>query len=55
MHYRLIATDIDGTLLNERKELTPRARAAITEFQRRGGMVVLSTARPPRSTIALVR
>lgn len=53
MRYRLIATDIDGTLLNDRHEVTPRAGAAIAEFQRRGGMVVLSTARPPRATLWL--
>lgn len=52
MRYRLIATDIDGTLLGERQEVTPRGRAAIEAFQRRGGMVILSTARPPRATIS---
>lgn len=55
MRYRLIATDIDGTLLNEHHEVTPRARGAIAELQRRGALVVLSTARPPRAVTPLYR
>ena len=53
MHYRLIATDIDGTLLNERHEVTPRTRAAIRALQRRNIPLVLTTARPARSVQAL--
>ena len=32
--YRLIATDVDGTLLDERSAVTPRVRAAIAALQR---------------------
>jgi len=53
LRYRLIATDIDGTLLNERHELTPRTRAAVRELQRRNISIVLTTARPARSVRAL--
>lgn len=49
MPTRLIVTDIDGTLLNRQGEVTPRVRAALTELERRGVAVVLSTARPPRT------
>ncbi|HYF91032.1 MAG TPA: Cof-type HAD-IIB family hydrolase [Symbiobacteriaceae bacterium] len=49
MTYRLIATDIDGTLLNESHEVTPRTRQAVAELQRRGVTLVLTTARPPRA------
>lgn len=55
MDYRLIATDIDGTLLNEQHEVTPRTRAAVRELQRRGIPLVLTTARPARSVLALHR
>ena len=30
--YMLIALDMDGTLLNSRQEITPRARRAIEEL-----------------------
>ena len=53
MHYRLIATDIDGTLLNERREVTPRTLAAVRALQRRSIPLVLTTARPSRSVQAL--
>lgn len=53
MRYKLIATDIDGTLLNEHKSVTPRARAAIHLLRQRGVQVVLSTARPPRSVLPI--
>lgn len=46
--YQLIVTDLDGTLLNDRSEVTRRTRAAIEAARRRGIKVVLNTARPPR-------
>jgi Cof subfamily protein (haloacid dehalogenase superfamily) len=55
MRYCLIATDIDGTLLNERHEVTPRTRAAVRELQRRNIPLVLTTARPARAVQALYR
>lgn len=47
--YRLICTDIDGTLLNSSHEVSPRTRSALTELDRLGIPVVPTTARPPRS------
>lgn len=35
MDYKLIAADIDGTLTNSRKEITPRTRYALLERRRR--------------------
>ncbi|MFZ5823163.1 MAG: Cof-type HAD-IIB family hydrolase [Bacillota bacterium] len=55
MRYRLIATDIDGTLLNDEGQVTGRARAALAELERRGATVVLTTARPPRRIGELYR
>lgn len=45
MPIRLIALDIDGTLLNPRGEVTPRTRAALDEAQQRGILVALVTGR----------
>ncbi|MBR7827164.1 HAD family phosphatase [Actinospica sp. MGRD01-02] len=46
---RLIATDLDGTLLDHRKELTPRTVAAVRAVMAAGIGFVLVTARPPRT------
>lgn len=43
--YRLIALDMDGTLLNSRHEITPRAKRAIEKILARGKQVVFSTGR----------
>lgn len=42
---RLIASDLDGTLLNERKELTPRTLAALHQCEERGIQFVMSSGR----------
>lgn len=46
MKYRLIAMDLDGTLNNDRKEITPRTRAALMDAQRAGIRLALASARP---------
>jgi len=43
--FRLLALDIDGTLLTSDKSISPRTRAAIEEARRRGVGVVLVTGR----------
>ncbi|MGI3900877.1 MAG: HAD family hydrolase [Janthinobacterium lividum] len=43
----LVVSDIDGTLVNHAKELTPRARAAIAALGQRGIGFTVTTARPP--------
>jgi hypothetical protein len=45
---RLVATDLDGTLLQPDGTVTPRARAALRAARARGLRVVLVTGRPPR-------
>ena len=47
MAYKLLCTDIDGTLANSRKEVSPRTRAAIRAAFDRGLYVTLATGRPP--------
>ncbi len=52
---KLIALDIDGTLLTPQGELTPRNRAAIERARRAGVVVVLVTGRRFGSAHALLR
>ena len=44
----LIATDVDGTLLNQDEEITPRTKAAVWAAIDAGAQFVLATGRPPR-------
>ena len=44
----LIATDVDGTLLDEHERITPRTRAAVRAAVDAGVQFVLATGRPPR-------
>ena len=45
MKYKLLVLDVDGTLLNEAKELSPRNLAAVRKAQQMGVQVVLSSGR----------
>lgn len=45
--YSLVATDIDGTLLNELHLVTPRTRAAIDALHEQGVQVIPCTGRAP--------
>ncbi|MGV0810356.1 HAD family hydrolase [Mycolicibacterium boenickei] len=44
----LIATDVDGTLLDEDEKVSPRTRAAVHAAVEAGATFVLATGRPPR-------
>ncbi len=44
--YKIIVLDIDGTLTNSKKDLSPRNRKAIIDLQERGYVVVLASGRP---------
>lgn len=50
---RLVATDLDGTLLNAAGEVSDRSRAALAGVQAAGGVVVLITGRPSRMVLPL--
>lgn len=50
---RLIATDLDGTLLRGDGTVSDRTRAAIAGAQAAGLVVVFVTARPPRDVAAI--
>jgi Cof subfamily protein (haloacid dehalogenase superfamily) len=44
--YKVIALDLDGTLTNARKEITPATRSALLEAQQRGVRIILASGRP---------
>lgn len=46
MKYKLIASDMDGTLLNSRSEITERTKSAITAAVDAGAYFVTATGRP---------
>lgn len=44
--YRIIALDLDGTLTNHDKVVTPRTRQALLKAQDQGAIIVLASGRP---------
>ena len=46
MNRRILFTDLDGTRLNDKKEITPENQAAIDEALEKSHVVVISTGRP---------
>jgi len=46
---RLVAIDLDGTLLDDRKQVSARALESVAGLPARGIKVVIASARPPRS------
>ena len=55
MDYKLIAVDLDGTLTNSRKEVTPRTRYALLEAQAQGKKVILASGRHPIGVYPIAR
>lgn len=53
MDFKLIALDIDGTLLNSNKELTPHTRYALIEAQRQGKRIIIASGRHPVGVVLL--
>ena len=45
MKYKLLALDMDGTVLNSAKKISPRTKNAIEDLMKRGVYVVVSTGR----------
>lgn len=46
MSYQMIVLDLDGTLTNSKKVITPKTKAALMDIQRAGKTVVLASGRP---------
>ena len=45
MKYKLLAVDMDGTVLNSQKKISPRTKSSIDNLLKRGVQVVVSTGR----------
>ena len=46
MNEKVLVLDIDGTLTNSRKEITPATKRGIQEIMKRGHKVILASGRP---------
>ena len=55
MEKHLLFLDLDGTLLNDAKEITPGNRAALEAALQRGHGVIITTGRPLKSAMAHAR
>ena len=51
---RVIALDLDETLLRSDKSLSPRTLDLLREWRARGNEIVVATGRPPRSVAAVI-
>ena len=48
MQCKLLVLDVDGTLLNDQKEITQRTHAALLKAQQMGVHIVLASGRPTK-------
>lgn len=55
MKCKLLVLDVDGTLLNENKEISPRTQAALLKVQQMGVHVVLASGRPTGGLMPLAK
>ncbi|WP_333652552.1 Cof-type HAD-IIB family hydrolase [Lacrimispora sp.] len=55
MSYRMIVLDLDGTLTNKNKEITPRTKEVLFELKAQGGIIVLASGRPTYGVMPLAK
>lgn len=55
MAYRMIVLDLDGTLTNSQKVISPRTYEALMAAQERGIRVVLASGRPTQGVVPLAK
>ena len=53
MRYKMIVLDLDGTLTNDKKEITPRTKEALMQAQAAGVHIVLASGRPTYGIVPL--
>lgn len=53
MNYEILVLDLDGTLTNSEKKITPPTKEAIIDIQKAGKKVVLASGRPTPGVISL--
>lgn len=55
MAYKVLVLDIDGTLTNSKKVISPKTLQAILDIQKRGYTVVLASGRPTAGILPLAK
>ena len=55
MDYQMIVLDLDGTLTNSKKEITPRTKEALLRAKEQGKVIVLASGRPTYGIMPLAR
>lgn len=55
MQYKMIVLDLDGTLTNNKKEITPYTKEVLLAYQEAGGKVVLASGRPTYGIVPLAK
>ena len=55
MKYKLLVIDVDGTLLNDQKQITPHTKSAILKAQQMGVHIVLASGRPTGGILPLAK
>ena len=55
MNLKLIALDIDGTLTNDKKEITKDTKDTLIELQKKGVCVMLASARPAPGLLEMAK
>ena len=53
MKYKMIVLDLDGTLTNNKKEITPKTKEVLMQAQAKGVHIVLASGRPTYGIIPL--
>ncbi len=53
--YKLLAFDLDGTLTNSQKEITPHTQDVLARVQQKGIRIVLASGRPLEGILPLAR
>ena len=51
--YKMIVLDLDGTLTNQNKEITPKTKETLMRAQEQGKIVVLASGRPTYGVMPL--
>ena len=55
MAYKMIVLDLDGTLTNEKKEITAKTYNSLMQAQQQGVKIVLASGRPTYGIVPLAR
>ena len=55
MKYKLLVLDVDGTLLNNAREISNRTLAALLKVQQMGVRIVLASGRPTYGLMPLAK